>query len=246
MAHAQHTHARNTRNTHATRTEHNTGMETRTLGDALGDVELLAHGHVDVAIADDGAQITARHELGDDGQVAALRAHPHQQQNARMPQGPVQRHTHDTHTTHTHDTHDTHDTHTIHTHTTHTTRRDTHRGQLWMIVGKTRREGWVRVPHDLGFALKGLELLAVEVLVSQQLDRHRRAPTASLCVCASCACECEKSTMTSAMAGDNDLVDDAVVAACDDVVAAELELLRPDARTAQSLVATDNKKNRQK
>jgi hypothetical protein len=40
------------------------------------------------------------------------------------------------------------------------------------------------------------------------------------------------------------LVDDAVVAARDDVVAAELELLRPYARTAQSLVATDN--NQQK
>jgi hypothetical protein len=53
--------------------------------------------------------------------------------------------------------------------------------------------------------------------------------------------------MTSAMAGDKAcLVDDAVVAACDDVVAAELELLRPYARTAQSLVATDNKRNRQK
>jgi hypothetical protein len=50
--------------------------------------------------------------------------------------------------------------------------------------------------------------------------------------------------MTSTMAGDKAcLVDDAVVAACDDVVAAELELLRPYARTAQALVATDNNKN---
>jgi hypothetical protein len=99
----------------------------------------------------------------------------------------------------------------------------------------------VRVPHDLGFALKGLELLAVEVLVSQQLDRHRRAPTASLCACGA---ESEELTMTSTMAGDKAcLVDDAVVAACDDVVAAELELLRPYARTAQALVATDNNKN---
>jgi hypothetical protein len=64
-------------------------VQRRTLRDPLGDIELLAHAHVDVAIADDGAQITARHVFGHDGEVASLCAHAHQQQDAGMTQRPA-------------------------------------------------------------------------------------------------------------------------------------------------------------
>lgn len=60
------------------------------MSDAFGNVKLLCDSHNNGLIVDDALQVTTIHVLHNDGQIVLLRAHSHEQQDARMSQGAAQ------------------------------------------------------------------------------------------------------------------------------------------------------------